>query len=163
MEQMNAMRPKNPLFNQSGMVDLQRVYGKAFDELGVQYHKLKAKIDSYHGPTDNTGFVAWKNELAVIEAKMQNLVTLSEQAARASVAGTYKPYVTTTKEEAQRRMQESNVLKTAIQERMATEKRADEQRKESETGLIFFIFCKRFFSLITQTSYSVHFCPLLLN
>ena len=132
MEQMNAMRPKNPLFNQSGMVDLQRVYGKAFDELGVQYDKLKAKIDSYHGPTDNAGFVAWKNELAVIEAKMQNLVTLSEQAARASVAGTYKPYVTTTKEEAQRRMQESNALKTAIQERMATEKRADEQRKESE-------------------------------
>lgn len=132
MEQMNAMRPKNPLFNQSGMVDLQRVYGKAFDELGVQYDKLKAKIDSYHGPTDNAGFIAWKNELAVIEAKMQNLVTLSEQAARASVAGTYKPYTTTTKEEAQHRMQESNALKTAIQERMATEKRADEQRKEAE-------------------------------
>lgn len=132
MEQMNAMRPKNPLFNQSSMVDLQRIYGKAFDELGVQYDKLKAKIDSYHGPTDNAGFVAWKNELAVIEAKMQNLVTLSEQAARASVEGTYKPYTTTTKEEAQRRMQESNALKTAIQERIATEKRADEQRKEAE-------------------------------
>ena len=132
MEQMNAMRPKNPMFNQNGMVDLQRVYGKAFDELAVQYDKLKAKIDSYRGPADNAGFIAWKNELAVIEAKMQNLVTLSEQAARVNVAGTYKPYTTSTKEESQRRMQETNSLKNAILERMAAEEAADKKRKKAE-------------------------------
>ena len=132
MELMNAMRPKNPMFNQNGMVDLQRVYGKAFDELAVQYDKLKAKIDSYNGPTDNAGFVAWKNELAAIEAKMQSLVTLSEQAARVNVAGTYKPYTTSTKEESQRRMQETNSLKNAILERMAAEEAADKKRKKAE-------------------------------
>ena len=132
MEQINATHPKQPLFNQNGMNDLQRVYGKAFDELAVQYDKLKAKIDSYNGPTDNAGFVAWKNELAAIETKMQSLITLSEQAARANNAGTYKPYTTSIKEESQRRMQETNALKNAILERMATEEAADKKRKKAE-------------------------------
>lgn len=126
---------KTPFFNEEGAKELQNVYGKAFDELGKQADILRDKMSRYHGPSYNEGFVKWKNELSDIEAKMQTLVTLSEQLSsrtNAMASATYKPYVSGRASEEAALSYKTSELKQAMLERAEAAKKAAEEQKKAD-------------------------------
>lgn len=126
---------KTPFFNAEGAKELQNVYGKAFDELGKQADILRDKMSRYHGPSYNEGFVKWKNELSDIEAKMQTLVTLSEQLSsrtNAMASATYKPYVSGRASEEAALSYKTSELKQAMLERAEAAKKAAEEQKKAD-------------------------------
>lgn len=112
--------------NMSQINEVQKAYGKAFDALGERYDLLQQKISSFHGPKDDEWLVKTKAQLAEVESQMQRLVAASERLsmqAAARLDATYKPIATTSQEQTQRRLQETNALKNAVLERMEAEKR----------------------------------------
>lgn len=112
--------------NMSQINEVQKAYGKAFDALGERYERLQQKISSFHGPKDDEWLVKTKAQLAEVESQMQRLVAASERLSMQTAArldATYKPIATTSQEQTQRRLQETNALKNAILERMEAEKR----------------------------------------
>ena len=112
--------------NMSQINEIQKAYGKAFDALGERYDQLQQKISSFHGPKDDEWLVKTKAQLAEVESQMQRLVAASERLSMQTAArldATYKPIATTSQEQTQRRLQETNALKNAILERMEAEKR----------------------------------------
>lgn len=112
--------------NMDQINEVQKAYGKAFDALGERYDRLQQKISSFHGPKDDEWLVKTKAQLAEVESQMQRLVAASERLSMQTAArldATYKPIATTSQEQTQRRLQETNALKNAILERMEAEKR----------------------------------------
>lgn len=112
--------------NMSQINEVQKAYGKAFDALGERYDQLQQKISSFHGPKDDEWLVKTKAQLAEVESQMQRLVAASERLSMQTAArldATYKPIATTSQEQTQRRLQETNALKNAVLERMEAEKR----------------------------------------
>ena len=114
---------------------VQKAYGKAFDALGERYDRLQQKISSFHGPKDDEWLVKTKAQLAEVESQMQRLVAASERLSMQTAArldATYKPIATTSQEQTQRRLQETNALKNAILERMEAEKREAAEAAKNE-------------------------------
>lgn len=112
--------------NMDQINEVQKAYGKAFDALGERYDRLQQKISSFHGPKDDEWLVKTKAQLAEVESQMQRLVAASERLSMQTAArldATYKPIATTSQEQTQRRLQETNALKNAVLERMEAEKR----------------------------------------
>lgn len=121
--------------NMSQINEVQKAYGKAFDALGERYDQLQQKISSFHGPKDDEWLVKTKAQLAEVESQMQRLVAASERLsmqAAARLDATYKPIATTSQEQTQRRLQETNALKNAILERMEAEKREAAEAAKNE-------------------------------
>lgn len=121
--------------NMSQINEVQKAYGKAFDALGERYDRLQQKISSFHGPKDDEWLVKTKAQLAEVESQMQRLVAASERLSMQTAArldATYKPIATTSQEQTQRRMQETNALKNAILERMEAEKREAAEAAKNE-------------------------------
>lgn len=121
--------------NMSQINEVQKAYGKAFDALGERYERLQQKISSFHGPKDDEWLVKTKAQLAEVESQMQRLVAASERLSMQTAArldATYKPIATTSQEQAQRRLQETNALKNAILERMEAEKREAAEAAKNE-------------------------------
>lgn len=121
--------------NMSQINEVQKAYGKAFDALGERYERLQQKISSFHGPKDDEWLVKTKAQLAEVESQMQRLVAASERLsmqAAARLDATYKPIATTSQEQTQRRLQETNALKNAVLERMETEKREAAEAAKNE-------------------------------
>ena len=121
--------------NMSQINEVQKAYGKAFDALGERYERLQQKISSFHGPKDDEWLVYTKARLAEMESQMQRLVAASERLSMQTAArldATYKPIATTSQEQAQRRLQETNALKNAILERMEAEKREAAEAAKNE-------------------------------
>ena len=115
--------------------EVQKAYGKAFDALGERYERLQQKISSFHGPKDDEWLVKTKAQLAEVESQMQRLVAASERLSMQTAArldATYKPIATTSQEQTQRRLQETNALKNAILERMEAEKREAAEAAKNE-------------------------------
>ena len=115
--------------------EVQKAYGKAFDALGERYDRLQQKISSFHGPKDDEWLVKTKVQLAEVESQMQRLVAASERLSMQTAArldATYKPIATTSQEQTQRRLQETNALKNAILERMEAEKREAAEAAKNE-------------------------------
>lgn len=121
--------------NMSQINEVQKAYGKAFDALGERYDQLQQKISSFHGPKDDEWLVKTKAQLAEVESQMQRLVAASERLSMQTAArldATYKPIATTSQEQTQRRLQETNALKNAILERMEAEKREAAEAAKNE-------------------------------
>ena len=121
--------------NMSQINEVQKAYGKAFDALGERYDRLQQKISSFHGPKDDEWLVYTKARLAEMESQMQRLVAASERLSMQTAArldATYKPIATTSQEQTQRRLQETNALKNAILERMEAEKREAAEAAKNE-------------------------------
>lgn len=121
--------------NMSQINEVQKAYGKAFDALGERYERLQQKISSFHGPKDDEWLVKTKAQLAEVESQMQRLVAASERLSMQTAArldATYKPIATTSQEQTQRRLQETNALKNAILERMEAEKREAAESAKNE-------------------------------
>lgn len=121
--------------NMSQINEVQKAYGKAFDALGERYDLLQQKISSFHGPKDDEWLVKTKAQLAEVESQMQRLVAASERLSMQTAArldATYKPIATTSQEQTQRRLQETNALKNAILERMEAEKREAAEAAKNE-------------------------------
>lgn len=121
--------------NMSQINEVQKAYGKAFDALGERYDRLQQKISSFHGPKDDEWLVKTKAQLAEVESQMQRLVAASERLSMQTAArldATYKPIATTSQEQTQRRLQETNALKNAILERMEAEKREAAEAAKNE-------------------------------
>ena len=121
--------------NMDQINEVQKAYGKAFDALGERYERLQQKISSFHGPKDDEWLVKTKAQLAEVESQMQRLVAASERLSMQTAArldATYKPIATTSQEQTQRRMQETNALKNAILERMEAEKREAAEAAKNE-------------------------------
>ena len=121
--------------NMDQINEVQKAYGKAFDALGERYDRLQQKISSFHGPKDDEWLVKTKAQLAEVESQMQRLVAASERLsmqAAARLDATYKPIATTSQEQTQRRLQETNALKNAILERMEAEKREAAEAAKNE-------------------------------
>lgn len=121
--------------NMSQINEIQKAYGKAFDALGERYDRLQQKISSFHGPKDDEWLVKTKAQLAEVESQMQRLVAASERLSMQTAArldATYKPIATTSQEQTQRRLQETNALKNAILERMEAEKREAAETAKNE-------------------------------
>ena len=121
--------------NMSQINEVQKAYGKAFDALGERYDRLQQKISSFHGPKDDEWLVKTKVQLAEVESQMQRLVAASERLSMQTAArldATYKPIATTSQEQTQRRLQETNALKNAILERMEAEKREAAEAAKNE-------------------------------
>lgn len=121
--------------NMSQINEVQKAYGKAFDALGERYERLQQKISSFHGPKDDEWLVKTKAQLAEVESQMQRLVAASERLSMQTAArldATYKPIATTSQEQTQRRLQETNALKNAILERMEAEKREAAEAAKNE-------------------------------
>lgn len=121
--------------NMDQINEVQKAYGKAFDALGERYDRLQQKISSFHGPKDDEWLVKTKAQLAEVESQMQRLVAASERLSMQTAArldATYKPIATTSQEQTQRRLQETNALKNAILERMETEKREAAEAAKNE-------------------------------
>lgn len=121
--------------NMDHINEVQKAYGKAFDALGERYERLQQKISSFHGPKDDEWLVKTKAQLAEVESQMQRLVAASERLsmqAAARLDATYKPIATTSQEQTQRRLQETNALKNAILERMEAEKREAAEAAKNE-------------------------------
>lgn len=121
--------------NMNQINEVQKAYGKAFDALGERYERLQQKISSFHGPKDDEWLVKTKAQLAEVESQMQRLVAASERLSMQTAArldATYKPIATTSQEQTQRRMQETNALKNAILERMEAEKREAAEAAKNE-------------------------------
>lgn len=121
--------------NMDQINEVQKAYGKAFDALGERYERLQQKISSFHGPKDDEWLVKTKAQLAEVESQMQRLVAASERLSMQTAArldATYKPNATTSQEQTQRRLQETNALKNAILERMEAEKREAAEAAKNE-------------------------------
>jgi hypothetical protein len=121
--------------NMDQINEIQKAYGKAFDVLGERYDRLQQKISSFHGPKDDEWLVYTKARLAEMESQMQRLVAASERLSMQTAArldATYKPIATTSQEQTQRRLQETNALKNAILERMEAEKREAAEAAKNE-------------------------------
>ena len=121
--------------NMDQINEVQKAYGKAFDALGERYDRLQQKISSFHGPKDDEWLVKTKAQLAEVETQMQRLVAASERLSMQTAArldATYKPIATTSQEQTQRRLQETNALKNAILERMEAEKREAAEAAKNE-------------------------------
>ena len=121
--------------NMDQINEVQKAYGKAFDALGERYDRLQQKISSFHGPKDDEWLVKTKAQLAEVESQMQRLVAASERLSMQTAArldATYKPIATTSQEQTQRRLQETNALKNAIIERMEAEKREAAEAAKNE-------------------------------
>lgn len=121
--------------NMDQINEVQKAYGKAFDALGERYDRLQQKISSFHGPKDDEFLVKTKAQLAEVESQMQRLVAASERLSMQTAArldATYKPIATTSQEQTQRRLQETNTLKNAILERMEAEKREAAEAAKNE-------------------------------
>ena len=121
--------------NMDQINEVQKAYGKAFDALGERYDRLQQKISSFHGPKDDEWLVKTKAQLAEVESQMQRLVAASERLSMQTAArldATYKPIATTSQEQTQRRMQETNALKNAILERMEAEKKEAAEAAKNE-------------------------------
>ena len=121
--------------NMDQINEVQKAYGKAFDALGERYDRLQQKISSFHGPKDDEWLVKTKAQLAEVESQMQRLVAASERLSMQTAArldATYKPIATTSQEQTQRRLQETNALKNAILERMEAEKREAAEAAKNE-------------------------------
>lgn len=121
--------------NMDQINEVQKAYGKAFDALGERYERLQQKISSFHGPKDDEWLVKTKAQLAEVESQMQRLVAASERLsmqAAARLDATYKPIATTSQEQTQRRLQETNALKNAVLERMEAEKREAAEAAKNE-------------------------------
>lgn len=121
--------------NMSQINEIQKAYGKAFDALGERYDRLQQKISSFHGPKDDEWLVKTKAQLAEVESQMQRLVAASERLSMQTAArldATYKPIATTSQEQTQRRLQETNALKNAVLERMEAEKREAAEAAKNE-------------------------------
>lgn len=121
--------------NMSQINEVQKAYGKAFDALGERYERLQQKISSFHGPKDDEWLVKTKAQLAEVESQMQRLVAASERLSMQTAArldATYKPIATTSQEQTQRRLQETNALKNAVLERMEAEKREAAEAAKNE-------------------------------
>ena len=121
--------------NMDQINEVQKAYGKAFDALGERYDRLQQKISSFHGPKDDEWLVKTKAQLAEVESQMQRLVAASERLSMQTAArldATYKPIATTSQEQTQRRMQETNALKNAVLERMEAEKREAAEAAKNE-------------------------------
>lgn len=121
--------------NMDQINEVQKAYGKAFDALGERYDRLQQKISSFHGPKDDEWLVKTKAQLAEVESQMQRLVAASERLSMQTAArldATYKPIATTSQEQTQRRLQETNTLKNAILERMEAEKREAAEAAKNE-------------------------------
>jgi DNA repair exonuclease SbcCD ATPase subunit len=121
--------------NMDQINEVQKAYGKAFDALGERYDRLQQKISSFHGPKDDEWLVKTKAQLAEVESQMQRLVAASERLSMQTAArldATYKPNATTSQEQTQRRLQETNALKNAILERMEAEKREAAEAAKNE-------------------------------
>lgn len=121
--------------NMDQINEVQKAYGKAFDALGERYERLQQKISSFHGPKDDEWLVKTKAQLAEVESQMQRLVAASERLSMQTAArldATYKPIATTSQEQTQRRMQETNALKNAVLERMEAEKREAAEAAKNE-------------------------------
>ena len=121
--------------NMDQINEVQKAYGKAFDALGERYERLQQKISSFHGPKDDEWLVKTKAQLAEVESQMQRLVAASERLSMQTAArldATYKPIATTSQEQTQRRLQETNALKNAILERMEAEKKEAAEAAKNE-------------------------------
>ena len=121
--------------NMDQINEVQKAYGKAFDALGERYERLQQKISSFHGPKDDEWLVKTKAQLAEVESQMQRLVAASERLSMQTAArldATYKSNATTSQEQTQRRLQETNALKNAILERMEAEKREAAEAAKNE-------------------------------
>lgn len=121
--------------NMDQINEVQKAYGKAFDALGERYERLQQKISSFHGPKDDEWLVKTKAQLAEVESQMQRLVAASERLSMQTAArldATYKPIATTSQEQTQRRLQETNALKNAVLERMEAEKREAAEAAKNE-------------------------------
>lgn len=121
--------------NMDQINEVQKAYGKAFDALGERYDRLQQKISSFHGPKDDEWLVKTKAQLAEVESQMQRLVAASERLSMQTASrldATYKPIATTSQEQTQRRLQETNALKNAIIERMEAEKREAAEAAKNE-------------------------------
>lgn len=121
--------------NMDQINEVQKAYGKAFDALGERYDRLQQKISSFHGPKDDEWLMKTKAQLAEVESQMQRLVAASERLSMQTAArldATYKPIATTSQEQTQRRLQETNALKNAILERMEAEKREAAEAAKNE-------------------------------
>lgn len=121
--------------NMDQINEVQKAYGKAFDALGERYDRLQQKISSFHGPKDDEWLVKTKAQLAEVESQMQRLVAASERLSMQTASrldATYKPIATTSQEQTQRRLQETNALKNAILERMEAEKREAAEAAKNE-------------------------------
>lgn len=121
--------------NMDQINEVQKAYGKAFDVIGERYDRLQQKISSFHGPKDDEWLVYTKARLAEMESQMQRLVAASERLSMQTAArldATYKPIATTSQEQTQRRLQETNALKNAILERMEAEKREAAEAAKNE-------------------------------
>lgn len=121
--------------NMDQINEVQKAYGKAFDALGERYDRLQQKISSFHGPKDDEWLVKTKVQLAEVESQMQRLVAASERLSMQTAArldATYKPIATTSQEQTQRRLQETNALKNAILEKMEAEKREAAEAAKNE-------------------------------
>lgn len=121
--------------NMDQINEVQKAYGKAFDALGERYDRLQQKISSFHGPKDDEWLVKTKAQLAEVESQMQRLVAASERLSMQTAArldATYKSNATTSQEQTQRRLQETNALKNAILERMEAEKREAAEAAKNE-------------------------------
>lgn len=121
--------------NMSQINEVQKAYGKAFDALGERYERLQQKISSFHDPKDDEWLVKTKAQLAEVESQMQRLVAASERLSMQTAArldATYKPIATTSQEQTQRRLQETNALKNAVLERMEAEKREAAEAAKNE-------------------------------
>lgn len=121
--------------NMDQINEVQKAYGKAFDAIGERYERLQQVISSFHGPKDDEWLVYTKARLAEMESQMQRLVAASERLSMQTAArldATYKPIATTSQEQTQRRLQETNALKNAILERMEAEKREAAEAAKNE-------------------------------
>lgn len=121
--------------NMDQINEVQKAYGKAFDAIGERYDRLQQKISSFHGPKDDEWLVYTKARLAEMESQMQRLVAASERLSMQTAArldATYKPIATTSQEQTQRRLQETNALKNAVLERMEAEKREAAEAAKNE-------------------------------
>ena len=121
--------------NMDQINEVQKAYVKAFDALGERYDRLQQKISSFHGPKDDEWLVKTKAQLAEVESQMQRLVAASERLSMQTASrldATYKPIATTSQEQTQRRLQETNALKNAILERMEAEKREAAEAAKNE-------------------------------
>lgn len=121
--------------NMDQINEVQKAYGKAFDAIGERYDRLQQKISTFHGPKDDIWLVKATAYLAEMESQMQRLVAASERLSMQTAAridATYKPIATTSQEQAQRRLQETNALKNAILERMEAEKREAAEAAKNE-------------------------------
>lgn len=137
---------KQPFFNENGAKDLQRVYGQAFDSLGVKADELREKIRKLSPNDDGKNWAgkalsardlgnyeSFKNELSGIERQMSSLVTLSERlqaTTQGMKSATYKPFNFT--EEPQKIAQRTAEIKQAYRESAEAAKKAAAEQKQHD-------------------------------